>query len=64
MNWYKDTVRRDEVKVLMQGLQLPETSLLSQEKLLPALRRPSSPLASFADPHVLRLIQASLTYYP
>jgi len=35
MNWYKDTVRRDEVKVLMQGLQLPETSLLSQEKLLP-----------------------------
>ncbi|KAK3720983.1 hypothetical protein QZH41_018540, partial [Actinostola sp. cb2023] len=57
MNWYKDRVRRDEVKVLMQGLQSPETSLLSREKLPPALRRPSSPPASLADPHVFAEVE-------
>lgn len=52
MRWYKDNVRRDEVKLLMKGLAVPEPQLLSKEQLTPARTRPSSPPTSLAESHV------------
>lgn len=51
MTWYKDNVRRDEVKLLMKGLDVPTTSLISKEKLPPAMTKPSSPPQSMAESH-------------
>lgn len=41
--WYKDSVRRDEVKTLIQGLQLPKEVFGTAEELPPVRVRPTSP---------------------
>ena len=43
VSWFKDTARRDEIKVLMQGLSLPAPRLCASESLPPAQQQPSTP---------------------
>ena len=43
VSWYKDTVRRDEIKILMQGLSLPAPPFCSSILLPPAQQCPSAP---------------------
>ena len=43
VSWFKDTVRRDEIKVLMQGISLPAPRLCASVALPPAQQQPSTP---------------------
>ena len=43
VSWFKVTVRRDEIKVLMQGLSLPAPHLCSSVSLPPAQQHPLAP---------------------
>lgn len=50
--WYKCATRRDEVKLLMQGLSLPARNLCSASPLPAAQHRPTSPQPPPEQPHV------------
>ena len=50
--WYKCAIRRDEVKLLMQGLSLPARNLCSASTLPAAQHRPTSPQPPPKQPHV------------
>ena len=52
VRWYKNTVRCNEFKMLMQGLSLPSVKSCSSATLPPAQDRPSAPLPAPSDPHI------------
>ena len=52
VRWYKNTVRCNEIKMLMQGLSLPSVKSCSSATLPPAQDRPSAPLPAPSDPHI------------
>ena len=43
VKWYKNDVRRDEIRMLMQGLPPSQPQLCADDDLLPAKELPSSP---------------------
>ena len=51
VKWYKNTTRRDEVKMLMQGILPPSADLTSQQPLLPARTLPPGPLPAPMESH-------------
>lgn len=51
VKWYKNTSRRDEVKMLMQGILPPSADLTSQQPLLPAGTLPPGPLPAPMESH-------------
>ena len=51
MRWYKNTIRRDEVTLLLQGLSLPSPSVCSLTPLPPLQERPVSPPPPLEQPH-------------
>ena len=53
MKWYKKTFRREEIKMLMQGLSLPSPSVCTPQPLPPARQHPSSAPPTPTYPHSL-----------
>ena len=51
IRWYKDSVRRDEIKLLMQGLSPPQPELCATDRLSPAQSLPSSSGQPPSTPH-------------
>ena len=51
LHWYKNSVRRDEIKLLMQGLSLPQHQLCAGHNLPPPQQLPSS-LPPPVNPHI------------
>ena len=43
MRWYKNVARRDEIAMLMQGLELPSPRLCATSTLPPVMEQPTSP---------------------
>ena len=43
LRWYKNTIRRNEVKILLQGRSLPPPTVISPVPLQPAQTRPTEP---------------------
>ena len=58
--WYKNTVRRDEIAMLLQGLTLPTPNTCAAANLPPALEQPSSPPSSPVEP--FQFIEPEDTY--
>ena len=54
IRWYKDSIRRNEIKLLMQGLPLPHMESCTTDELPPAQQHPSSPPPPPVQPHVFR----------
>ena len=52
VKWYKDDVRRDEIRMLLQGLPPSQHQLTAKEDLPPARELPSVPSSPPALPHV------------
>ena len=52
VKWYKDDVRRDEIRILMQGLPPPQHQLTASDDLPPANELPSAPAPPPVTPHV------------
>lgn len=57
LHWYKNTTRRNEVKMLLQGLPGIPSQSTSSEPLQPALQRPGSPPPPPDNPHVFPEVQ-------
>ena len=54
IRWYKDSIRRNEIKLLMQGLPLPHMESCTTDELPPTQQHPSSPPPPPVQPHVFR----------
>lgn len=52
VKWYKNDVRRDEIRMLLQGLPPSQHQLTAEEDLPPAKELPSVPPSPPALPHV------------
>ena len=52
LRWYKNSIRRDEIKLLMQGFTLPQPQPCTNDPLLPAKILPTSPPAPPEDCHI------------
>ena len=53
IRWYKNSIRRDEIKTLTQGLSLPLEQPCATDPLPPAQERPSSPGAAGEHEHLI-----------
>ena len=51
VKWYMNDVRRDEIRMLMQGLPPSQPQLCADDDLLPAKELPSSPAPPPVKPH-------------
>ena len=51
VKWYKNDVRRDEIRMLMQGLPPSQPQLCADDDLPPAKQLPSSPAPPPVKPH-------------
>ena len=53
VKWYKEDIRRDKIRMLMQGLPPPQHQQVAQDDLPPAKELPSLPAPLPVIPHVL-----------
>ena len=49
IKWYKDSVRRDDIRMLMQELPPPQHQLVAKERLPPVKELPSEDSSSQAQ---------------
>lgn len=52
VKWYKNSIRRNEITLLMQGLPLPSVEICTTEQLPPVQQRPSTSVPPPEQPHV------------
>ena len=57
VQWYKGTKRINEIKTLLQGLELPPVTTCSRELLPAPLLKPTVPPPPKDDPHILRQLE-------